>query len=117
MTFQKTTTRNLTRGLALCGILIFPTLSLAQDTKSSAPLSPSASMAQMHEHMSEMHKNAASCLKSGKSENQCHEAMMSECKEQSKNMKGEMNCPMMDKMGKSGKMGHMQGHSDEPAKQ
>ena len=74
----------------------------------------------MHEHMSEMHKNAADCLKAGKSESQCHEAMMSECKDQSKHMKGEMNCPMMEKMGKmvkSGKMGTMHGHSDDPSKQ
>jgi hypothetical protein len=52
---------------------------------------------EMHEHMSIMHKNAADCLKSGKTEKQCQTAMMAECKE---SMKGDMDCKMMEKMHK-----------------
>src|SRR4051812_435693 len=33
----------------------------------------------MHEHMADMHKKAAECLKGGKTEKECHEAMMTEC--------------------------------------
>lgn len=71
-------------------------------------------MIEMHEHVSEMHKNAANCLKSGKTEAQCHKAMMSECKDHSKKMTGEMNCPMMGQMEK---MDGMHEHSDESDKQ
>ena len=50
---------------------------------------------EMHEFMSDVHKKAAECVRSGKSENECHEAMMAACKEHCKGMKGD-HCPMMD---------------------
>jgi hypothetical protein len=72
------------------------------DTKMNDP----QAKVQMHEHMAEMHKKAADCLRSGKAEKECHEAMMTECKSM-----GEMDCPMMGQMNMMhkkmhGKMNH-----------
>ncbi len=62
------------------------------------PMKDMQSKIEMHEHMSKMHKDAADCLKSGKSEKECKTAMMSDCKEHMKSMPGDMSCSMMEKM-------------------
>lgn len=81
--------------MAILLVCVFGPLAQAEDmgTKASKTEDPQAKI-QMHEHMAEMHKKAADCLRSGKTEKDCHEAMMAECKD----MKGEKDCPMMGDM-------------------
>ena len=83
--------------------LILGTFSYGDEaTKSSATAKDDVqTKIQMHEHMADMHTKAAECLKSGKAEKDCHQEMMSMCKD----MKGD--CPMMADMEKMHK--HMHG--------
>lgn len=72
------------------------------DSKMNSPAAGSQEKIQMHEHMADMHKKAAECLKSGKTEKDCRDSMMTECKE----MKRDMDCPMMTDMDKMHKNMH-----------
>lgn len=58
---------------------------------------------QMHEHMAGLHTKAADCLRAGKKEKECHEAMTKECKDMKPEMNHEMNCDMMGDSKKSQK--------------
>lgn len=56
--------------------------SLAADDKTSAKGTDSKSQhTQMHEHMAKAHQQAAECLKSGKSEEECRKDFHEMCKE------------------------------------
>jgi hypothetical protein len=77
--------------LGLCPFALGADTNLSADTQAKI---------QMHEHMSDMHQKAALCLKSGKTEKECHESMMAECQQHDKMMKGQMGCSMMGDMGK-----------------
>lgn len=62
-----------------------------------------------HQHVADLHSKAAECLKGGKTQQECHDAMMAQCKEHCKDhCKGMAHmdgCPMEHKHGgKSGKM-------------
>ena len=89
---MKSTLRSFLLAILLVGV--FSPLSQAEEmtTKESKVEDPQDKI-QMHEHMAEMYKKAADCLRSGKTEVVCHDAMMTECKD----MKGKMDCPMMAK--------------------
>ncbi len=89
--------------LSLLLVTGFSVLLKADDSAMSGKMNDPKAKIQMHEHMAEMHTKAAACLKSGKTEAECHEAMMTECKA----MKGDMDCPMMGDMAKMHK--HMHG--------
>ena len=67
---------------------------------------------QMHEHMASLHTKAADCLRAGKKEKECHEAMMKECKE----MKTEMKCEMLGDSKKSQKPEKLNVQSKNPNK-
>ncbi len=90
---MKSTLRSFLLAILLVGV--FSPLSQAEEmtTKESKVEDPQDKI-QMHEHMAEMYKKAADCLRSGKTEVVCHDAMMTECKD----MKGKMDCPMMSDM-------------------
>jgi hypothetical protein len=60
---------------------------------------------EMHQKMSELHSKAVECLKSGKSEEDCHKQMMADCP-----MAKSGNCPFMAHH-KHGKNKKADGHS------
>jgi hypothetical protein len=66
----------------------------AADTKASAPAAAPTreERIQMLEKGAKIHQDAADCLKAGKSEQECKEAMMKECQQLGHGGR----CPMMD---------------------
>lgn len=92
--------------LALLFTLGFGLSSMAVEKTPAAKETDIQAKIQMHEHMAELNKNAAECLKAGKSEKECHDAMMMECKEHCKKMTGDAECPMMKNMEAMGKHWH-----------
>ncbi len=94
----QTIARNFCYGVMATGVIAFASGTFAEDASTIKSKDQAASKIEMHEHMADMHKKAADCLKSGKPETECQKAMMAECKDYAKNMKGSMNCPMMGNM-------------------
>jgi hypothetical protein len=112
--FMKMHAQFLSSFLSVLFVVGFGLVAQATDIKEadSKMNDPQAKM-QMHEHMADMHKKAADCLRSGKAESECHDAMMTECKSM-----GDMDCPMMGDMkmmhkNMYGKMKHQKGSLDQ----
>ena len=63
--------------LTSCLVLASAAAAGAAD-EASKPAPDRAKMIERHEQMADMHRNAAECLKGGKTVKECHEAMMKE---------------------------------------
>ena len=74
-------------------------MALAQTKETATPPSPDASHIEMHEKMSKAHQQAADCLKSGKSADECRQSFQAMCKDAGELGQCGMGGPMKGRKG------------------
>jgi hypothetical protein len=96
----------------LCTMVLVGSFAFAQDSskKASSDKKMPAMTTEQRQKMAEAHEKMATCLRSDKALNECHEEMMKACQEGM----GKDGCPMMG--GKGMHHGHMMHHDESDSK-